>query len=287
MMCNSWYNDESLIEKISSVHFFPRIPLFTEGLILYIFGLMIAFAVGFYMIDCALQLGVVCAMMPFFIASWPFKITKSYSKQGWDIFLNTFFNFVVMGVVISATSQIMLEALGTGLSEQTLATLLNSSQIDELMNEIEFGGLQMAMLVICCLIALKLSGEIQNITNKLSGGLGISVGAGLGGALGSVVQKGAMAAAGAAGVAAAATGGRIAESSGIAGAIRSMKGDAKDTATAAAGKAGMGSQAQQGASGRDHGQNHLFGEATKDKDDSDNKPEESNDDKNNDNEQEE
>lgn len=260
MMCNSWYNDESLIEKISKAHFFPRIPLFTEGLILYIFGLMIAFAVGFYMIDCALQLGVVCAMMPFFVASWPFKITKSYTKQGWDIFLNTFFNFVVMGVVISATSQIMVEALGTGLSQQTLSSLLDTNQVDELMNEIEFGGLQMAMLVICCLLALKLSGEIQNITNKLSGGLGISVGAGLGGALGTSIQKGTMAAAGAAGVAAVATGGRIAESSGIAGAVRSMKGDAKDTATAAAGAAGIGSQAQQGSVGRDHGQNQQFGE---------------------------
>ncbi len=260
MMCNSWYNDESLIEKISKAHFFPRIPLFTEGLILYIFGLMIAFAVGFYMIDCALQLGVVCAMMPFFVASWPFKITKSYTKQGWDIFLNTFFNFVVMGVVISATSQIMVEALGTGLSQQTLSSLLDTNQVDELMNEIEFGGLQMAMLVICCLLALKLSGEIQNITNKLSGGLGISVGAGLGGALGTSIQKGTMAAAGAAGVAAVATGGRIAESSGIAGAVRSMKGDAKDTATAAAGVAGMGSQARQSSSkSRDHGQQTQFG----------------------------
>ena len=272
MMCNAWYNDDSLKDLVSgSYHFFPRIQMWLEGAILYIFGLMIAFAVGFYMVDCALQLGVVCAMMPFFVASWPFKITKSYTKQGWDIFLNTFFNFVVMGVVISATSQIMTQALSTGLSMQTLGALLDSNKVDELMEVIDFGGLQMAMLVICCMLALKLSGEIQNITNKLSGGLGISVGAELGGTLGQFVKKNALAAAGAAGVAAAAKGGQMLEASGIAGAARSITGGAKNTATAAAGEAGIGSQAQQSSSSsRDHGQQTQFGAGAENSDDIEN-----------------
>ena len=272
MMCNAWYNDESLKDLVSgSYHFFPRIQMWLEGAILYIFGLMIAFAVGFYMVDCALQLGVVCAMMPFFVASWPFKITKSYTKQGWDIFLNTFFNFVVMGVVISAISQIMTQALSTGLSKQTLGALLDSKKVDELMEVIDFGGLQMAMLVICCMLALKLSGEIQNITNKLSGGLGISVGAGLGGTLSQFVKKNALAAAGAAGVAAAAKGGQMLEASGVSGAVRSMTGGAKNTATAAAGEAGMGSQAQQSSSSsRDHGQQTQFGAGAENSDDIEN-----------------
>ena len=272
MMCNAWYNDDSLKNLVSgSYHFFPRIQMWLEGAILYIFGLMIAFAVGFYMVDCALQLGVVCAMMPFFVASWPFKITKSYTKQGWDIFLNTFFNFVVMGVVISATSQIMTQALSTGLSKQTLGALLDSNKVDELMEVIDFGGLQMAMLVICCMLALKLSGEIQNITNKLSGGLGISVGAELGGTLGQLVKKGTLAAAGAAGVAAVAKGGQMLEASGVSGAVRSMTGGAKNTATAVAGEAGMGSLARQSSSSsRDHGQQTQFGAGAENSDDIEN-----------------
>lgn len=272
MMCNAWYNDDSLKNLVSgSYHFFPRIQMWLEGAILYIFGLMIAFAVGFYMVDCALQLGVVCAMMPFFVASWPFKITKSYTKQGWDIFLNTFFNFVVMGVVISATSQIMTQALSTGLSIQTLGALLDSNKVDELMEVIDFGGLQMAMLVICCMLGLKLSGEIQNITNKLSGGLGISVGAELGGTLGQLVKKGTLAAAGAAGVAAVAKGGQMLEASGVSGAVRSMTGGAKNTATAAAGEAGMGSLARQSSSSsRDHGQQTQFGAGAENSDDIEN-----------------
>ena len=208
LICNSW-NDTSLREltKIFGNRFWMRVQMWLEGIILYLFGLAIAFAVGFYMLDCALQLGVVCAMMPFFVASWPFKITKGYTKQGWDIFLNTFFNFVVMGIVIGAGSQIMIQALATGLTEETLSSALNSGDADVVMETIDFGGIQMVMLIICCLIALKISGEVQNITNKLSGGLNIGIGSGIGGVAGSSALKAATAVSISAAVAAKATAG--------------------------------------------------------------------------------
>lgn len=208
LICNSW-NDTSLREltSIFGNRFWMRVQMWLEGVILYLFGLAIAFAVGFYMLDCALQLGVVCAMMPFFVASWPFKITKGYTKQGWDIFLNTFFNFVVMGIVIGAGSQIMIQALATGLTEETLSSALNSGDADVVMETIDFGGIQMVMLIICCLIALKISGEVQNITNKLSGGLNIGIGSGIGGVAGSSALKAATAVSVSAAVAAKATAG--------------------------------------------------------------------------------
>lgn len=208
LICNSW-NDTSLREltSIFGNRFWMRVQMWLEGIILYLFGLAIAFAVGFYMLDCALQLGVVCAMMPFFVASWPFKITKGYTKQGWDIFLNTFFNFVVMGIVISAGSQIMIQALATGLTEETLSSALNSGDANVVMETIDFGGIQMVMLIICCLIALKISGEVQNITNKLSGGLNIGIGSGIGGVAGSSALKAATAVSISAAVAAKATAG--------------------------------------------------------------------------------
>ena len=238
MMCNAF------VDKIFEI--FPHVKMLIIGLIFYIFGLLIAFAIGFYMLDCALQLGIVCAMVPFFIASWPFKITRSYTKQGWDIFLNTFFNFVVMGVVISAASAIMLQAISTDLSAETLEEYLNTNNIEELTRVLDFGGMQMVMLVVCCLIAFKLSGEVQNITNKLSGGLGISAGANIGGALSSTVNKAVAGGAAATWSGVKGAAGAAAESSGLAGGARALKGAIGKGIGKIGGAAGVGSRASMG-----------------------------------------
>lgn len=210
LICNAWQDVSWIQEALGAKStIFMRLQMWIEGIILYLFGLAIAFAVGFYMLDCAIQLGIVCAMMPFFVACWPFKITRSYSKAGWDIFLNTVLNFVVMGIIITLIAELMSQALGTGLTEESLATILNSGNAKLIMDEIDFGGLQMVMLIICCLIALKIGGEIQNITNKLAGGLSISIGAGLGGSVASYATKTATALAASAGVAGYATAQKI------------------------------------------------------------------------------
>ncbi len=238
MICNSF------VDKIFEI--FPHVKMLVIGLIFYIFGLLIAFAIGFYMLDCALQLGIVCAMLPFFIACWPFKLTRSYTKQGWDIFLNTFFNFVIMGVVITASSQIMLQALSSGLTQETLVSYLDANNISELTKVLDFGGMQMVMLVVCCLIAFKLSGEVQNITNKLSGGLGINAGAQIGSTISSTVNKAAAGAAATAWSGAKGAAGTMAESSGLAGGARALKSSVGNGIRNVGGALGVGSRASMG-----------------------------------------
>ncbi len=251
MICNSWLN--------LGLNVFPAIQIWLTGVILYVFGLAISYAIGFYMLDCALQLGIVCAMLPFFIACWPFAMTRTYTKQGWNIFLNTFFNFVVMGVVISATAAIITQAISTGLNEDTLINYLNANNIEGLAQEIDLGGLAMVMLVICCCIGFKLSGEIQNITNKLAGGLGIGIGAGMGGTLASSQTKIAAGGiqAGWSGIKAA--GKSIGQNSGLTGAAKALGGKISGKAGAIAGAAGIGAQAQMLSKGRDDGKDNTQG----------------------------
>lgn len=239
LICNAW-EDGFLFE------IFPNVKMWFIGAIFYIFGLLIAFAIGFYMLDCALQLGIVCAMIPLFIACWPFKVTRGYSKQGWNIFLNTFFNFVIMGVVISASSQIMLQALSSGLSQETLIAYLDANNAKGLSAELDLGGLQMVVLIISCLIAMKLSGEVQSITNKLAGGIGLNMGAQMGGAASSAIQKGAHNAVAAGWQGLKAGAGTAAEASGLKGAAQAAKGAIGKGLGNAAGALGAGSKAAMG-----------------------------------------
>ena len=174
LMCNAW----------NEVYFeiFPHIEMWINGLILYVFGMIIMFVIGFYLLDACVQLGIICALMPFLIASWAFKLTRTYSVRGWDVLLNTFFNFVMMGIIIVSVTEILIHSLGEGISVDTLKDALNANDVDMLNRTIDFGGLQMILLLVSCAISLKLIREIPNITNKFAGGLGLNTGNMIGGA---------------------------------------------------------------------------------------------------------
>lgn len=82
-----------------------------QGLIIWAFAIMLSLAFAFYLIDATVNLGLVGALMPFLIACWPFKITTGYSKKGIDMFLNSFFVFVFMGIVVSINMQLIGQAM--------------------------------------------------------------------------------------------------------------------------------------------------------------------------------
>lgn len=82
-----------------------------QGLIIWAFAIMLSLAFAFYLIDATVNLGLVGALMPFLIACWPFKITTGYSKKGIEMFLNSFFVFVFMGIVVSINMQLVGQAM--------------------------------------------------------------------------------------------------------------------------------------------------------------------------------
>ena len=57
------------------------------GVLAFTLSFVFALAFAFYLVDAVVQLGIAGALMPFLIASWPFKITFGYTKKGWDIFI--------------------------------------------------------------------------------------------------------------------------------------------------------------------------------------------------------
>lgn len=109
-----------------------------EGLLLAGFGFLLSLAFAFYLVDAVVQLGIVGALMPFLIATWPFKLTSSYSNKGFSMLLNSFFVFVFMGLVISLNLQLVDAALNqTGVEDTqeaedraALAKVCSSNEIN-------------------------------------------------------------------------------------------------------------------------------------------------------------
>jgi len=187
------------------------------------FGIMIWLAIGFYVLDCVIQMGIVCSLMAFFIACWPFKMTGEYTKIGWNMFLNTFFNFVMMGVVVTTINQMITQAISTGMTEGELEQYLNEDMIEALNNKLELFGLQIVMLVICCMMCIKLSSEAGRLANKFAGGARIQMGAELGGMAASAVTSAAKGAGGVAIKGAKAYAGSVAEHTGAKAAVNKGK----------------------------------------------------------------
>ena len=245
MMCNAWIELSWFV--------FPDFVLLIEGLVIYIFGMGIILSIGFYLLDCTIQLGIVCGLLPFFVASWPFKITSKYTKSGWEMIMNTFFNFVMMGVVITAANEITLQALSNGIKKEELADYLNTNNVPALKEAIGFGGLQMIVLVVCCMIVYKLIKDTNSLANKFAGGAGINMGAQLGGTAASIATSVGKAAARTGGKAVKGVAGSAYEASGAKGAVNAGKTAAKNFGNKIKGKMGAGKKAQMRDKGRDKG----------------------------------
>lgn len=181
-----------------------------QGLIIWGFALMLSLAFAFYLIDATVMLGIVGALMPFLIACWPFKWTTGYTKKGIEMFLNTFFTYVFMGLVVSVNMQLIGQALTGGQTAEMASTgsssgsssssssssvssdvdggglveiqkALNDDDVKTLqkLTDIGFGGF--LILLCCCIFGFKFTSQATTLANKMSGGGGMGIGAQIGG----------------------------------------------------------------------------------------------------------
>ena len=161
LACYGWHADT-----------IPEFATWFSGIVIYVFGVGIWMVIGFYLIDCTVQLGILCAVVPILIACWPFKITTKYAGKGVQMLMNTFFNFSMTG--------------GRQGDLSTFRKALNENKVEDLKNLARLDGIDILILIACCIFAFKLIGAINGIANKFSSGAGTDIGAKMGGTAASV-----------------------------------------------------------------------------------------------------
>ncbi len=162
-----------------------QLDMWFAGLIIYLFGLMIWLCISFYLIDCTVQLGMVSALVPLLIACWPFKHTQSYSYKGVQLIMNTFFNYVMMGLVLLVGSEIVGAASGSDTSNagmDAMVAAINENDLDKLEKLAEFDGVAILVLISCCIFAMKLIGTANHLAGKFATSSGSNIGSKMGGA---------------------------------------------------------------------------------------------------------
>ncbi len=234
----------------------PDFSMLIEGLLVFAFGWCIALACCFYLLDSVVRFGIFCALLPFLIACWPFKVTASYTKTGWDIFMNAFFNFVMMGMIISLNSELISQALTGGKGGMdALEDAINGSEVDVLKDLMDISGIDFLVLVACCMFAFKLVGQINDLANQVSGTSGgQGIGNKIGGAAAQAAKKVAGTAAKGGKAVAGATIGAVYEGTGAKGKVEAAKAKVQGGLAKVGSKLGLGPKSNpNGAGGGDAG----------------------------------
>lgn len=163
--------------------------MFFQGLIIWGFSLLIALAFAFYLIDATVRVGILGALMPFLIACWPFKMTSGYTKQGWTMFLNTFFTYAMMGLVVSVNIQLILMSLTGGKGGgSALQKAIDGNDIRVLQALLDIGFSGFLVLLACCLFGFKLIAQAAALASTFAGGGGDAK---IGSSLGTLAYSGA------------------------------------------------------------------------------------------------
>ena len=139
------------------------------GAVLYVFGWFILIGAGFYLLDVLFRLAVGCMLLPMAIACGVSKLTSIYTKKTWNLFVNVFFNFVMLGMILEFIMSMVMESLTGNAEVQALLTkssTLTDSDAKNIAEKIEVGSF--ILTTICCMVSFKLFMGIETITDKVS-----------------------------------------------------------------------------------------------------------------------
>lgn len=184
LMCISTHAaGDKLVAKIK----IPDFSMLFQGLIIWVFSLLVTIAFAFYLIDATVRIGIVGALLPFLIATWPFKITSKYANTGFTMLMNSFFVYVFAGIVVSVNIQLMGNALGGPGGFDTIQEKINGNNVQELKDLLDMGAAGFLILIGCCLFGFKLTNQSSALADNMAGGGG---GEGIGNKIGGLAASG-------------------------------------------------------------------------------------------------
>lgn len=163
-----------------------------EGIILAGYGFLLSISFAFYLIDAIVQFGIAGALMPFLIASWPFKLTSKYTSTGFNMILNSAFIFMFAGLIISVNvslisavinstaaenslmqstaNNISNETYGAQINLEAMANAINSQSEDDVKKLTDISSIGFISLILCCYFGFMFMNKISELSGKFASG---------------------------------------------------------------------------------------------------------------------
>lgn len=176
--------------EIVGFKIFPDGSMLISGLTMYTMAVAISVAFGYYLIDGVLQLCLAGILTPFSLAAYPFGFSQKWMETTWKCFLDTFFKFVFMGLVISIITEIMAFAVTGGEGGyDLLIEAMNGDDAEVLAEFFSITDVSFLTFIVCSIFASKLTGKATDLAGSMSGESMISAGGKLGGLAMSGISK--------------------------------------------------------------------------------------------------
>lgn len=162
------------------------------GFILFIFGWLLTLGIGFYIVDILIDLMFAAVLLPIGVACAISGKTVKYTKKIWGLFVNIFFYFVMLGIVLGITMRVIDLCLGRSVDEISgvasavaatggaLANFLTNYQeridSDEIkaLSEALWSNGNLLYTVICLSVITMLISGTKQLANKISDGTSLS-----------------------------------------------------------------------------------------------------------------
>ncbi len=160
LLCCIALEPEGILEKYWIV--------FCFGGALYVYGWILIIGVSFFMLDVLFRLGVGCIMLPFAIACGISKLTIEYTGKTWSLFVNVAFHFIMLGIVIEFTNQMIGIASGLDNLDIPATKVLNKADADQISEAL--GSTTFIRTALACMISYQLFSKIEGIVHSICGG---------------------------------------------------------------------------------------------------------------------
>ena len=143
------------------------------GIVLYCFGYILLVAISCYLIDTIVRLTFAAVLLAPGIAMAVSSITSGYSKKIWAIFLNVFFSFVILGIVLGITVNLITMSLGSGTSPLTgmpsanIQSMADSNNVQGMFDTLTNFG-QLVLAIVCIVVLVNLAEGMGKLADHLS-----------------------------------------------------------------------------------------------------------------------
>lgn len=148
------------------------------GFILFVFGWVILIGVSFYIVDILIRLTFAAVLLPLGVACAISKLTSGYTKNIWNLFMNVFFSFLMLGIILGIAIQMVMLSMGrvpdisfgsaainaflTNLDEQ-----LDADAVKSLSQDLWSNG-DLLLTLICFAITVQLLEQMDKIAGDIS-----------------------------------------------------------------------------------------------------------------------
>ncbi len=170
---------------VSTIGFFLKwkFLMLIYGSLIFIFGWILMIGISFYLVDIMIRLLFAAVLLPLGIACAVSKLSVSYTKNIWNLFLNVFFSLIILGIMLNITLKIILLCLGQNVvsaggiksmsPDMDIVHLINANSIDTL-GEMMQGLGYLLLTIVSFSVIFNLIRQMGPLTEKISDTAGFS-----------------------------------------------------------------------------------------------------------------